>query len=204
MERADIDSVEPRAVGGDSDCRRLADSLDADDLAVNRYRIAPGEGFPSGLHAHGDQEEVFVVLDGEATFETLGPEKRDGREVTVGAGEAVRFAPGEYQSGRNAGDGDLVALALGAPRDSDDVRIPLDCPACSHDYLRPEAGGGDGGSQSGVVLTCPACGAENVPEGCPACGTEMRVALGESDDGRAETVVVCPDCGAEAGTPFRR
>ena len=247
MERTAIDDVES-AESGDRVVRRsLTDALGATALAVNHYRIPPGEGFPSGLHAHGDQEELFVVLGGEATFETLVPrddgdgenevdEREDAEtgeggtaeyeagEVTVDAGEAIRFAPGEYQSGRNAvsapradgsegersessgGETTLVALALGAPRDSGDVRIPLACPECGHDYLRPESGEG------GVRLVCPDCDAENEPEGCPECGSEMRVALGETGSGASpdgetaanpETVVVCPDCGAEAATPFR-
>ena len=217
MERTAIDKVEPAAFGGGVDRRSLTDALGATDLAVNHYRIPPGEGFPSGLHAHGDQEELFVVLDGEATFETLVPrshagstaDEGGGREaatVTVAAGEAVRFAPGEYQSGRNAGNEDLTALALGAPRDSEDVRIPLACPECGHDYLHPEVG-----EDGDVRLVCPDCDAENAPEGCPDCGSEMRVALGDESaeepgqgsGERPQTVVVCPDCGAEAATPFR-
>ncbi|NHN58090.1 MULTISPECIES: cupin domain-containing protein [Halorussus] len=212
MEKTAIDDADSAAFDEGVDRRSLAEALGATDLALNHYRVPPGEEFPSGLHAHGDQEEVFVVLDGEATFETLAPRDEGGGDqqvsewtaaaVTAAAGEAVRFAPGEYQSGRNAGDEDLVALALGAPRDSEDVRIPLACPECGHDYLGPEAG-----EDGEVRLVCPACGAEHAPDGCPDCGSEMRAALGGSADGpsavRSETVAVCPDCGAEAATPFR-
>lgn len=77
-----------------------------------------------------DQEEIFVVIDGEATFETLEC------EVTVGKCEAIRFAPGEFQSGKNESDGELTVLAMGAPRDTEDIRIPADCPECQHDDLR--------------------------------------------------------------------
>lgn len=209
MQRVAIADAEPTEFGDDAEVHALANSLDATDLALNRYRIPPGEGFPSGLHAHGDQEEVFVVLSGEATFETLDSEREDAREVAVGEGEAVRFAPGEYQTGRNGGDAELVALALGAPRETEDVRIPFHCPKCGHGYLRPDADDG------GVTLDCPDCGAENVPQGCPDCGSEMRVALDESESADsdspgteieagtgARTVVVCHECGAEAATPF--
>jgi transcription elongation factor Elf1 len=116
-------------------------------------------------------------------------------EIAVGAGEAVRFAPGEFQSGRNGGDGDLVALAMGAPRDSEDVRIPLPCPECGHDDMRLGAG------EDGPELVCPDCDARRVPQGCPKCGyDDLHVALGEG----TRTVVVCPDCGAEfEEPPFR-
>ncbi|WP_135851618.1 cupin domain-containing protein [Halorussus salinus] len=195
MQRSVIHALEPTELGDNAEVRNLSAALAATDLAVNHYRIPPGEEFPSGLHAHGDQEEVFVVLDGAATFQRLGSERDEAAEIAVEEGEVVRFAPGEYQSGRNAGDGLLAVLALGAPPDSGDVRIPLDCPECGHGYLSPDVSeAGD----AGVTLDCPACGAANVPQGCPDCGAEMRVALGEG----VETVVRCPDCGGAAESPF--
>ena len=138
-----------------TDRRPLADPLGTDHLAITRYVLEPGERFSGSVHAHTDQEEVFVVLEGEATFEgggVVGAEGGHGDEaieriddVTVAEGEVVRFAPGEFQSGRNAGDERVVALALGAPRDSEDVRITripvLDdrnvaCPDCECDHMR--------------------------------------------------------------------
>ncbi|WP_458207299.1 cupin domain-containing protein [Haladaptatus sp. NG-SE-30] len=190
MEKVAIDDVDKSAVGTDSDRRKLSGPLGTTDVAINHYRLAPGEGLPSGLHAHRDQEEVFVVVEGEATFETY-TSWRGGERVTVGAGEAIRFAPGEFQSGRNDSDDELVVLALGAPRDSDDVRIPVDCPECAHDEMRLETGEGV------PTFVCPACGSERVPQGCPECGHELRVTLGED----AQTVVVCSACDAEFENP---
>jgi uncharacterized cupin superfamily protein len=149
VEHVTIDDVDSQPTG-EAERRGLADPLGAENVAVNHYRLDPGERFSGGLHAHFDQEELFLVVEGEATFETL-----DG-EVTVGAGEAVRFGPGEYQSGYNDGDRPVVAFALGAPRDSDDVRIPRECPACGHENVRVvPAEDGEGFDQ-----VCPECGAE--------------------------------------------
>lgn len=192
MEHISIDDVESNAVGNDSDRRGLSEPLGTTDVAINYYRLSPGDGFPGGLHAHTDQEEVFVVVEGEATFETLTSRSNEGRaseggSVTVGAGEVVRFAPGEFQSGRNESDDELVVLALGAPRDSGDVRIPVDCPECTYGDMRLETGEGV------LTLVCPDCGAERVPQGCQDCGHELSVTLG----GETRTIVVCPDCGAE-------
>lgn len=182
MERVSLDG---RDDGEGVATRRLSAALGAEHVAVNHYRVPPGEGFPAGLHAHMDQEEVFVVLDGGATFETL-----DGR-VTVRAGEAIRFAPGEFQTGVNEGDETLVALALGAPRYSDEVRLPLDCPDCGHDDLRLD-------TDRGVTFDCPDCGTEHVPAPCPECDSEdLGVRLGP--EGRP--VVVCGDCGASFDSP---
>ena len=148
MEKVSIGDVEPNAFGSDIDRRGLSDPLGTADLALNRYRLDPGERFSGGMHAHMDQEEVFVIVEGEATFETM-----DG-EITVGEAEAIRFAPGEFQSGKNDSDGEVVAFAMGAPRDSEDVRIPQNCPECGHDNVRAIP------SDDGFDLQCPECGAE--------------------------------------------
>ncbi|MFC6785645.1 cupin domain-containing protein [Halobaculum halobium] len=159
---------------------RLGDRLGTEHVAVNRYRIPPGGRLPSGLHAHTDQEEVFVVVAGAARFETL-----DG-DVHVDTGEATRFAPGEYQRGENAGDSDLVVLAIGAPRDSDDVRVPATCPECGSVGLRLDTDGD-------LTFECPECGAAHVPTPCPDCESD---GLGFATDDRNEPVVECDDCGA--------
>lgn len=148
MEKVSIGDVEPNAFGSDIDRRGLSDPLETTDFALNRYRLDPGERFSGGMHAHMDQEEVFVIVEGEATFETM-----DG-EVTVGEAEVIRFAPGEFQSGKNDSDGEVVAFAMGAPRDSEDVRLPQNCPECGHDNVRAIPG------DDGFDLQCPECGAE--------------------------------------------
>lgn len=159
--------------------RSLSSSLETSSLAINYYRIAPDERFPAGLHAHRDQAEVFVVLSGEATFETLDD------EIAVGTDEAIRFAPGEYQAGRNDGDDPLSVLALGAPRDTDDVRIPIACPSCRGDDLRLDLVG------NSLTFACTECGGHWEPAVCPACaGEDLRVVLGQSD----EPVVACQNC----------
>jgi len=157
MEKAAIDVVDPETFDPESrthDRRKLTGPLNASDVSLVRYVLEPGERFSGALHAHMDQEELFVVVEGEATFET-----RDG-EVTVSEDEAIRFAPGDFQSGKNDGDEDLVAFALGAPRDTEDVRIAripgvgeIACPDCGHDNMRiPDEEDGP--------LVCPECGAE--------------------------------------------
>ncbi|WP_049921839.1 cupin domain-containing protein [Halopiger djelfimassiliensis] len=160
MERISIDDVDPEPYDDElhSDRRDLGDALGAAHVAVVRYALGPGERLSGAVHAHADQEELFVVLEGTATFET-----GDG-EITVDEDEAIRFAPGEFQSGWNDANGRLVVLALGAPRGSDDVRVTripvLDdrtvaCPECDHDHMRIADGSG---------LVCPDCGATTTVE----------------------------------------
>ncbi len=187
MEKVTIGDVSADDSSGGGVRRVLSDPLETTDVAINHYRLAPGEGFPGGLHAHADQEEVFLVLEGAATFETM-----DG-EVTVGAGEAIRFAPGEFQSGTNDSAEDLVAVALGAPRDTGDTRVPVDCLECGHADLRLDAG------EDGLSFACPDCAVEYVPRDCPECGhDDLRFTLAEDEP---RPVVVCRGCGSEFDRP---
>lgn len=198
METVSVDGIEPTTLGRGLDRRDLSDALGTTDVAINRYRLGPDERFSSGLHAHADQEELFVVLAGEATFETWTPrgetpaenasdDAGEAGEVVVEAGEAVRFAPGEYQSGKNAGDREVVALALGAPRDTGDLRIPLSCPDCGHVDRRATV------VEETPALVCPDCDHESEAI-CPACGsTELRARF-SAEAGRPMSV--CADCGA--------
>lgn len=148
MEKVSIDDVESSAFGRDVDRRGLADPLATSDFSLNYYRLEPGDDFSLGMHTHMDQEEVFLVVEGEATFETI-----DG-EIVVSEGEAVRFAPGEYQTGANESDGEVVAYAMGAPRDSEDIRIPQECPECDHDNMQAIP------DDDEFTLVCPECDAE--------------------------------------------
>lgn len=152
MEHITISEVNPLEFDADRDLRRLSDPLDTEDVAINHYTLAPGEAFSDGMHAHMDQEEVFLVVEGTATFETP-----DGTHK-VNEGEAVRFAPGEYQQGRNEGDGELRAFALGAPKESTALRVPGTCPECGHEGIAVVRG------DDGPRLECPECGAEVQPE----------------------------------------
>ncbi|MFC6768822.1 cupin domain-containing protein [Natrinema soli] len=185
MEKATISEVESFVFGEESTRRGLSEHLGATELALNQYRLAPGDGLPGGLHTHIDQEEVFVVLDGTATFETMNG------KVTVDEAEAIRFGPGEFQSGKNEADSELVMLALGAPRDTDDIRIPVDCPDCNHETLRLNF-------SDKMTFICPGCNGEHIPRNCLNCGHEdLRVTLGEG----TQTVVICQNCETEFERP---
>lgn len=159
MERTPIREVESSPTETGVDRRRIGDTIGTTDVALNYYLLEPGERFAESLHAHADQEEVFVILDGTATFETRRSGDGTSRAVTLGAGEAIRFEPGEFQSGRNDSGERVTALALGAPRETDDIRIAripgvgeISCPDCGRgDMQVPDAG---------TDLVCPDCGGE--------------------------------------------
>lgn len=150
MEKVTIETVDARMSTADVR-RELSKPLGADNVAINYYELAPGESFAFGYHAHEEQEEVFYVQSGTATFET------DDGEVTVGAGELVRFAPGEFQQGVNEGDERVVALALGAPQESELVEMRRECSDCGGRTPNTIEMTED---RDALVTLCIECGAE--------------------------------------------
>jgi uncharacterized cupin superfamily protein len=131
--------------------RSLTGALGTEDVAMNYYELEPGESFAFGYHRHEGQEEVFYVIEGEATFET------EAGETTVAAGEAVRIAPGEWQQGWNRGEDRVRALALGAPQESGETTILRECPDCGE---RTEQDVGRADDADALVTLCVDCGAE--------------------------------------------
>ena len=132
----------------------VSDALGTEHVAMNYFELAPGDSFSGGLHRHNDQEEVFYVESGTAEFEV----GRERETVTVGAGELVRFEPGEFQQGYNPSDADedVVGWALGAPgarHDWSDLESLVYCREC--DTERPH---GTTLTQEGRFrLTCTEC-----------------------------------------------
>jgi uncharacterized cupin superfamily protein len=132
--------------------RPLGQALGTENVAINHYELEPGDTFSPGLHTHFDQEEVFVVQSGTATFET------ETGDVVVDAGEAIRFAPGDYQRGRNDGDERVVALALGAPQESEEGELLRECPDCGEQTQHWMEMRDD---QSAIDVYCLECGDVN-------------------------------------------
>ncbi len=128
----DIDSyTAPAAV-----FRPLSSALETDDVALNYFELEAGDSFGYCYHRHREQEEVFVVLAGTATFET------ETGDVVVDTDEAIRFTPGEWQRGWNRGDDRVVALALGAPREQGPTDLRRECEHCGektpHEVVRED------------------------------------------------------------------
>ena len=126
-------------------------ALGTEDMALNYYELAPGESFAFGYHSHADQEEVFYITSGVATFET------DDGDVDVEAGEAIRFAAGEFQQGFNRGNERVRALAIGAPAEAGELTLLRDCPDCesrTEHAIRPTE------DKSALLTVCAECGVE--------------------------------------------
>ena len=86
----------------------LRDPLGCTNLGFSVREMAPGE---TGLeHDHGDdgQEEVYFLVEGEATMVV------DGEPVRLSAGDAIRVDPGSTRQLRN-GDVESLLVGAGAP-----------------------------------------------------------------------------------------
>ena len=135
----------------------VSDALGTEHVAMNYFELAPGDSFSGGLHTHRDQEEIFYVESGTAEFEV----GRDRETVAVDAGELVRFAPGEFQTGYNPEDADepVVGWAIGAPgarHDWDDLESLVYCRDCEAE----RAHGTRLTDERRFRLTCTECGTQ--------------------------------------------
>ncbi|MFT4903740.1 MAG: mannose-6-phosphate isomerase-like protein (cupin superfamily) [Natronomonas sp.] len=141
MRKVAIDEVdiELSPLGVHSVRRPVSDALGTEHFAMNYFELEPGESFSGGLHTHHDQEEVFYVQSGEATFEVADePDSGATETVSVGAGEVIRFPPGQYQEGSNDADNDepIVGFAFGAPaskHDWEEIESVLHCSECGEE-----------------------------------------------------------------------
>ncbi|WP_158057823.1 cupin domain-containing protein [Halorussus halophilus] len=130
----------------------ISRELGTEEFAMNYFELEVGESFSGGLHTHEDQEEVFYVESGIATFEVT----KEREEVQVADGELIRFPPGEFQKGYNDGEDTVVGWALGAPgamHDWDELYSLAYCPECEEETKQNvRLGAGS------FELTCTECG----------------------------------------------
>jgi mannose-6-phosphate isomerase-like protein (cupin superfamily) len=112
----DTDEVDPEP-DRPCECRKLSDPAGLTQMAVNRFRAAPGEQLPLAYHYHDEQEEAFYVVSG-----TLSVETPDDTFV-VEAGALFAVDPGSPQRAYNPADAEetVDVIAVGAPPTSDDV-----------------------------------------------------------------------------------
>ena len=87
-------------------------SLGVNSFGINLVEISPGESIPEHDETGRDQEEVFIVVDGDAVIVI------DGEDHAAPAGTFVRFDPDVRRTARNDGDNATVLMMVSAPRGS--------------------------------------------------------------------------------------
>lgn len=163
MEKVTIEDIEPLSPPDENipsgamatsvgDARPLSEPLDTTGLAINYYELDPGESFAHSSHRHSNQEEMFYIQSGTATFET------ETGDITVNAGKVLRVPPGTFQLGTNYEDEPVTAITLGAPREYDGKNHYLiDCEECGE---RTEQIFEQIEEQNEFICRCTDCGTE--------------------------------------------
>jgi quercetin dioxygenase-like cupin family protein len=105
----DFDEMEG---SGNATWRLARKSLGAEAFGFNVVDIAPGGQIPEHNHTGDNQEEVFIILDGQATIVA------NDDEHDAPAGTFVRYAPEVQRTIRNNSDANVRALLIGVPVDS--------------------------------------------------------------------------------------
>ena len=82
--------------------------LDSEHLGVSHFRYEPGHRNTMG-HSHGEQEEVYVVIEGSGRI------KLDDDIVGLRKWDVVRVAPSTVRAFEAGADG-LEVLAIGSDR----------------------------------------------------------------------------------------
>lgn len=97
----------------------LATAGELTQFGVNQVRLKPG-GWSSQRHWHSHEDELVIMLEGEAVLIT------DDGESVMRPGEAAAFPAGERNGHhlQNRSDADCVFLAIGSRSDKDAGEYP--------------------------------------------------------------------------------
>ncbi|MFB6129267.1 MAG: cupin domain-containing protein [Salinigranum sp.] len=102
--KANYGDVDP--VGGG--LHFLRDALDCENLGLSVLECEAGWTGMEHEHDEDDQEEVYLLVDGEATVEV------DGKSVALEPGDALRVSPGASRQ-IHGGDEESLFVIAGAP-----------------------------------------------------------------------------------------
>ncbi|WP_254537540.1 cupin domain-containing protein [Halomarina litorea] len=168
MQKVTVGDVEdvPHFMGANTVRKPLSRAIDGMGFAMTYFELEPGEAFSGGLHTHREQEELFYVLSGTATFETRETPDGESESLEVSAGEAIHFEAGDvYQTGRNEGTEGVVGFAVGVPgarHEWDDVEAVVECSDCEKGTVHSVAPAEEGQRMpdGDVTIACEECGRE--------------------------------------------
>lgn len=166
MEKLSLNDVDvvPHFMGINSDRRPLASVIEELGFAATYLELEPGEAFSGGLHTHRDQEELFVVLEGTAMWETKSEPGDDPSYTEVGPMEVIHFArDDDFQTGRNESDGLVRALAIGVPgrrHDHEETLVAAECESCGRETVHTIDAEGRMPDPEETTIVCQECGHE--------------------------------------------
>jgi quercetin dioxygenase-like cupin family protein len=107
-----IEEFEEMEGSGGATWRLARKSLGAEAFGFNVVDIEAGGQIPAHDHTGDNQEEVFIILEGQGTIVTADDEH------DAPAGTFCRFAPDVNRTIKNESDANVRALLIGVPVDS--------------------------------------------------------------------------------------
>jgi uncharacterized cupin superfamily protein len=107
-----IDEFEEMEGSGGATWRLARKTLGAEAFGFNVVDIEAGGQIPAHDHTGDNQEEVFIILEGDGVI-VAGDEEHEAP-----AGTFCRFAPEVNRTIRNKSDAPVRALLIGVPLDS--------------------------------------------------------------------------------------
>jgi quercetin dioxygenase-like cupin family protein len=113
-----IKEFEEMEGSGGATWRLARKTLGAESFGFNVVDIEPGGQIPEHDHTGDNQEEVFIILEGQGTIVT------DGEEHDAPAGTYCRYAPEVSRTIRNKSDAPVRALLIGVPVHSGYRQMP--------------------------------------------------------------------------------
>lgn len=113
-----IDQFEEMEGSGGATWRLARKTLGAKSFGFNVVDIEAGGQIPAHDHSADNQEEVYFILDGQASIVA------DGDQHDAPAGTFCRFAPEVNRTIRNDSDGPVRALLIGVPVESGYKQMP--------------------------------------------------------------------------------
>jgi uncharacterized cupin superfamily protein len=113
-----VNDFEEMEGSGGATWRLARKTLGAESFGFNVVDIEPGGQIPAHNHAEDDQEEVFIILEGEGTIIT------DDEEHEAPAGTYCRYAPEVNRTIRNESGAPVRALLIGVPVKSGYKQMP--------------------------------------------------------------------------------
>jgi quercetin dioxygenase-like cupin family protein len=101
------DEFESMEGSGDATWRLARKALGTSAFGFNLVEIAPGGEIPEHDESGGGQQEVYAILDGEATL------RLDGEERPAPAGTFASIEPPVSRTILNRSDAPVTALVIG-------------------------------------------------------------------------------------------
>ena len=101
------DEFESMEGSGDATWRLARKALGTPSFGFNLVELAPGGQIPEHDEAQSGQDEIYIVLEGEATLRV------DGEDHAAPAGTFASFEPAVRRTILNRSDSPLTALLIG-------------------------------------------------------------------------------------------